>query len=193
MDLWSSISLLGMPKLSYVYLCAVWIIYFISKNDYQNLILFSLILSFVYTIVSPVFFISSCLFVLIKKRTVDFKFIKLISPLILSTIFFIAFYKLNGGENRATAVNPLLDTFSLSGMKTAINIIGKMSIQIIICSLPFIGLVFLLRENISKNIITYLLVVYFISLGMWAVLFNMLESVQLWANSFLPLYNVILV
>ena len=192
MDVWS-ISLLGMPKLSYVYLCAVWIVYFITKNDDQSFIFFTLLLSFVYTMVSPAFFISSCLFILIKKRTFDFKFIKQISPLILSTIFFITFYKLNGVENNVTSVNPLLDTFALAGMKTAINIIGKMSIQIIICSLPFIGLVLLFRENISKNIIIYLFLVYFTSLGMWAFLFSMHDSVQLWANAFLPLYNVILV
>ena len=37
MGIWD-ISLLSMPKLSYVYICAVWIIYFIIKNDNQNLI-----------------------------------------------------------------------------------------------------------------------------------------------------------
>lgn len=68
-----------------------------------------------------------------------------------------------------------------------------MSIQIIICSIPFIGLVFLFKENISKNIIIYLFLLYFISLGMWAILFSMHDSVQLWANAFLPFYSVILV
>ena len=92
-----------------------------------------------------------------------------------------------------TAVNPLQDTFTLAGIKTAINIIGKMSIQIIICSIPFIGLVFLFKENISKNIIIYLFLLYFTSLGMWAILLSMHDSVQLWANAFLPFYNVILV
>ena len=192
MDVWS-ISLLGMPKLSYVYLCAVWIVYFITKNDNQSFIFFTLVLSFVYTMVSPAFFISSCLFILIKKRTIDLEFIKLVIPLILTTIFFITFYKLNGGENSYSHDNPLFYTFTLAGIKTAINIIGKMSIQIVICSLPFIGLIIFCKDNISKNIIKYLILVYFISLGMWAVLFEMIDSVQLWANAFLPLYNIILV
>jgi len=192
MGIWD-ISLLSMPKLSYVYICAVWIIYFIIKNDNQNLIFFTLVLSFVYTMASPVFFISSCLFILLKKRVINFKFLKLVSPLILTTIFFFTFYKLNGSANQHIVENPLLDTFTLFGIKTAINIIGKMSIQIIICSLPFIGLVFLFKENISKNIIKYLLLIYFISLGMWAVVFSMHDSVQLWANAFLPFYNVILI
>tara|TARA_Y100000991_G_scaffold130751_1_gene98422 strand:+ start:214 stop:1968 length:1755 start_codon:yes stop_codon:yes gene_type:complete len=192
MGIWD-ISLLSMPKLSYVYLCAVWIIYFVIKNDNQNIIFFTLVLSFVYTMASPVFFISSCLFILLKKRVINFEFLKLVSPLILTTIFFFTFYKLNGSANQQIVENPLLDTFTLFGIKTAINIIGKMSIQIIICSLPFIGLVFLFKENISKKIIIYLILIYCISLGMWAVVFSMHDSVQLWANAFLPFYNVILI
>ena len=100
---------------------------------------------------------------------------------------------MNGSTNQQIVENPLLDTFTLFGINTVINIIGKMSIQIIICSLPFIGLVSLFKENISKNIIVYLILIYFISLGMWAVVFSMHDSVQLWANAFLPFYNIILI
>lgn len=114
-------------------------------------------------------------------------------------ILWLSFYLLqdSGGAeaSRIISASQEVNVFSLDYIKTAINVIGKTSIQIIIIIFPF-ALIWWYGYRQKAFHTRYelffgaALIFFFVPLLAWAVLHPMTDSVQLWGIFFMPSVNV---
>ena len=81
--------------------------------------------------------------------------------------------------------------FSGSYISTWINVTGKTSLSVILCSLPFFILYYIIKRDAKSNdLVGICIFTYFCTIFTWAFMHPLTDSVQLWSNAFFPLYHI---
>lgn len=199
MDVWV-IKLTELNKLVFIYLLAIPIlISIINKKFFQVSFLVSLLV-IGYVSVAPSVFLTIGLYFLSLYFLKHINFRKLLTlflPLIITVLYFYFFYSFFGVKSNVTLESGefLQQFYDLKYYKTMVNVFGKMTIQIMIVSFPIMLILILNRRKISSNynpILIFVSLLVFMSLAIWAVLWKMHDSVQLYSNVSNPFINLLL-
>jgi len=193
------IRLVEHPKLLIISVYLIFILMSLLKDELFSIVILSCSLIASYVSVAPPLFISISVYftylMIIKKLSIK-NFLKLIIPLVVTMLLVFSFYHFFGSRESNSVINIDFQEklVSLSYYRTTINIIVKMTIQVIIISLPFIILFALNFSRIKhlRKMFIFLIIMYISSLLVWAILWPMHDSVQLYSNIFYPTLNIVL-
>jgi hypothetical protein len=199
MDVWVA-KLVELNKFATIYLFSILIIKGILNRNNFLIGISASFMAIAYVSISPALFSAVGLYflylVIIKENSVK-QFIINLLPLLATTVFFYLFYSFLGERSAIVLDNKSMisQVFELSYLKTFVNVIGKMGIQILIVSFPFVVLIFATRKKIFTDVwrgLLFLLIVLLSSLATWAFLWRMHDSVQLYSNIAIPISNTVL-
>ena len=194
MDLWAT-SILSMPKLLYVYVYSICMVLFVLKEDYFSLSIVACLLSISYSAITPALFFAISLFFfysfLFQKKSLKITLLNFY-PLVITAISILIFYMVFGEKDGVTpSFLELINNYtSINAYQTFINIIGKTIIQIIITSSPIIILWLFLRKKINSELSRFLIFIVLSGVFFYAILHQMHDAIQLWANLYVPFVNI---
>lgn len=197
MDIWAS-NLIQLNKLVVVYMFGILILKGIINEEYFSVSISASLLVVCYVSIAPALFLSLGFYYIYLFSFRDLKLkdtIRLFAPLFFTAIFFLVFYSVFGAKSPTALENDSLlsQIFDLNYVRTFVNVIGKMSIQVIIISSPYLALLFFTRKNLSievRRLFFFLFIILGCSLFVWAFLWKMHDSVQLYSNLILPMANL---
>lgn len=188
-DLWS-VPALSMTKLCFIYLVLSYTFLALLEKDNDSFVLPVSLLLMAYTAVGPQICVAIFLLFIFKTKSI-FKTLLKLTPLIISSIWILVFYYLNHHSSSDIGTNDSY-AFDLNYVKTSVNIIGKTSLQMLFVLLPYLGLLYFIKESKKYfQIILFTLFGVFVGLLVWAIVFPMHDSVQLWAVFYLPASNLL--
>lgn len=192
-------------KLLPVYLFLTASILCVIHGNLKNALLIILCLPIISVATAPAVFGSLMVFglylILIdRNRKLGFR---LLFSAFLVILFFAAFYFFPAKKDNSMSDTHSLDKvmlFSLQDLKTFINIIGGGGLQISILYFYFISILLFFfiwkhKSLILQNLRIIFLVgsIFCISLISWALLKDMVDSVQIFTNISIPLLNLIII
>jgi hypothetical protein len=190
------------PKLLpiYLFITAFFVFYNVNRT-----------LSFIILLIIPLVSISTTagiyssltLFALYNwffKKNIITKTDSLLLLVLIGTLFVftLTFYFFTGIQEKQ--LYSVINLYSvIKNLRTSINIIGATSLQImyLYCIYFIVFSVFFFIQKIKSTPLTYiiglLLLIYFTSLTAWALLFQMMDSVQIFQNLVVPFINITIV
>jgi hypothetical protein len=142
-----------------------------------------IIISVLYLPAAPGLFIGTTLvllYFLITKRINNISFIYQLILLVITTIFIGGFYWMTSAKGSAKPGNYFEYYTSPLALKTAINILGSITVKMFLALFPFGVLLYLTKQKL-KNTMIIIPALLVVGGGIaWAVFHLMFDSVQLW-------------
>ena len=199
----------SLPKLIPIYIFLLAAFMFFLKKKYSTAVVFLLCLPILFITVAPAVLSSlaissALLFILSKNQEVKKYALKSMIYTGIIAIFIACFYFIFSQEEQGYSGEvgeSFLNNFiSLTYWRTFFNIFAGASIQIISLNIiPILAFTFLLikRRNIfsegSSLILTAIILLFFSSgLCFWAISHELLNSIQLLTNLFVPLSHILI-
>lgn len=194
----------NIPKYSIAYLIILAFIIGIKANNHYTVIILSVIGSMFNISFLPTFTIIAILFSTywyVSKKISLYKFLEFIGIIMAFLISYYIYYNWSGFSDNGLEHNISETVLSFFSFKTFINIIlGTILYNGVLYFLYFILFIILfvrfysdkalLKEYYLSNVVK-LILIYFISLGMWAILHPMGDSVQFFYLLGIPSLNIL--
>jgi len=187
---WWEQTILFYPKLNWVIILLIVLLLIIIKKAWNVLVTPILVIAILYLPVAPGLFIGMTvgLIFMLSLGVINKKnfFIQLF--FLLFTTFLIAgFYWITAVKGNASSVNYTDYYSSPLAIKTAINILGSISIKMFLALFPFGILLLLIKQKLKNPLVV--IPVFLVAGGgvAWALFHLMFDSVQLWGMIYIAI------
>ncbi len=185
------------PKLLIVYIfIQAALISYINQNAYQAVV-FTACLPICFITMMPVFVAFTALLAIaicMRKRNIHYKYF---GPPLGVIVFILIFYLLQPTSTTVNIdkLNSIEHFFKMQHYTTAVNIVGATVIQFCIAYLIWIIIAFYLLVNFAYTEIVILIkvwmLIFLLALMAWALLNQIMDSVQLFFNLIIPATSII--